>query len=284
MIPDGDQNLGAHRYRLARHRLALRHHWRERARLRRGIFLVPSLLTTGNLLCGFFALIAASNGRYTQAAIAIFVAFLFDGLDGLTARFTKTTSIFGLEYDSLADLVSFGLAPGLMLYWWALSPHGRLGWLAAGLYVICGALRLARFNAMAHVLPSRHFTGLPIPAAAGVVASAVLFSENLSVEPVLSPLLLAIGAYLLAFLMVSTIRYRSLKQLELKRRRPFNLVVIAILLLLVVAALPELMLLCLTLGYAVSGPVEALARRLHPRRLNLSAENAEAAGKGPSDP
>ena len=145
----------------------------EGKKLRRGIFLLPNIFTTLNLFCGFYSIIASTSGKFLAAAVAIIIAGVFDWLDGKIARATNTTSRFGVEYDSLADLVSFGMAPGIMMYLWALQPLGRIGWLAAFLFAACGALRLARFNTQFGSISSKHFIGLPIPAAAGMNAVGV---------------------------------------------------------------------------------------------------------------
>src|SRR5467141_5341190 len=149
--------------------------WHElRERRRKSIFLLPSLLTTGNLFCGFVAMLLTVDGRYAEATLAIFVAMIMDMLDGRVARLMKATSQFGVEYDSLADIVSFGVAPAFMLYWFALRDLGRPAWFAAFLFVICGALRLARFNVQTGTVDRRFFIGLSTPAAAGVVAASIL--------------------------------------------------------------------------------------------------------------
>ncbi len=142
--------------------------------LRRGVYILPNLFTTGGLVSGFYSVILTLSGQYEMAAFMILVAHLFDGLDGRIARLTRTTSRFGVEYDSLADLIAFGVAPGILVYEWALKPWGTWGWLAASLYVTCGALRLARFNVQVDLAEKRAFTGMPIPAAADMVASTVL--------------------------------------------------------------------------------------------------------------
>ncbi|NTW99850.1 MAG: CDP-diacylglycerol--serine O-phosphatidyltransferase [Geobacteraceae bacterium] len=147
--------------------------------MRKGIYILPNLFTTGSMFAGFYGMIAGINGDYRTAAICILVSAVFDGLDGKVARATGTTSKFGVEYDSLADLVAFGVAPGLIMYFWALKPFGRLGWLAAFLFVVCGALRLARFNVQVETVESKRFVGLPIPAAASMVASTVLFFQHM---------------------------------------------------------------------------------------------------------
>lgn len=236
------------------------------ARSRRGVYLLPNLFTTGNLLSGFYAIIAVFNADYVSAAIAILVATVFDSLDGRVARMTKTTSKFGVEYDSLADLVSFGVAPGLLIYSWALTNYGRIGWVAAFLFVACGALRLARFNVQAGTVESRYFVGLPIPAAAGLLAATVLFDDHiLRLGAEMKPLLIVAMTYVLAFLMVSNIRYWSFKGVELRDRRPFQVLVAAVLVVMVVTAAPQVMLFALFALYAASGvllgPLTAVRRR-----------------------
>src|SRR6266853_3522622 len=150
---------------------------------RRGIFLLPNLLTTAALFAGFYAIVQAMNGRFDQAAVAIFVAMVLDGLDGRVARLTKTQSAFGAEYDSLSDMVSFGAAPALVVYEWSLRSMGKLGWIAAFIYVAGAALRLARFNTMLEVADKRYFTGLPSPAAAALVAGLVWIVDDYAIDP-----------------------------------------------------------------------------------------------------
>ena len=153
------------------------------AQLKKGIYLIPSLFTTGNLICGFFSIISTFNGEYLQAAVLIILAHLLDGMDGYVARLTKTTTQFGVEFDSLADLISFGLAPAILVYYWALVPWKTWGWLAACLYVVCGALRLARFNVQIKSVEKSHFVGLPTPAAAEMIVAIVLMYFFLGGEP-----------------------------------------------------------------------------------------------------
>lgn len=247
---------------------------------RRGVYLLPNLFTTGNLLSGFYAVIAVFNADYVSAAIAILVATVFDSLDGRVARMTKTTSKFGVEYDSLADLVSFGVAPGLLIYSWALTNYGRIGWVAAFLFVACGALRLARFNVQAGTVESRYFVGLPIPAAAGLLAATVLFDDHiLRLGAEMKPLLIVVMTYVLAFLMVSNIRYWSFKGVQLRDRRPFQMLVAAVLVVMVVTAAPQVMLFALFALYAASGvvlgPVQAAQRRFRsPRSHAMGFDDA----------
>lgn len=244
--------------------------------MNKGIYLLPNLFTTGNLLCGFSSVIASINGKYVQAALAILIAVVLDCLDGKVARMTNSSSAFGVEYDSLADLLSFGMAPGLLLYAWTLRLFGHFGWLAAFLFVICGALRLARFNVQATHEQQSIFVGLPIPAAAGVIASAVLLSQQLYGDfgGIDSDRLLSVvlAVYVLALLMVSNFKYRSFKHLRLKRPRPLHLLVGAVLTLFVIILMPALALFLLFFGYALSGPVEALVRRKKPKEEVIVAE------------
>ncbi|MBI5560707.1 MAG: CDP-diacylglycerol--serine O-phosphatidyltransferase [Deltaproteobacteria bacterium] len=224
----------------------------------RGVYLLPNLLTSASLFGGFYSIVASLDGKFEVAAIAILISAVLDGLDGRIARLTGTTSKFGMEYDSLSDLVAFGLAPAMLIFTWALRPFGRYGWLAAFLYVVCGALRLARFNVQITTIESRRFNGLPIPAAATLVASTVLLFHYFSHVEMTKHLTILIIVYTLAFLMVSNVKYYSFKELNLSRRMPFRLLVGLIFLFLLVAAEPPLMIFLLTFGYVVSGPVGML--------------------------
>jgi CDP-diacylglycerol--serine O-phosphatidyltransferase len=172
---------------------------------RRGIYLLPSLFTTGNVFCGFYAFIAVFNDQFVIAGWAIVLAIIFDVLDGRVARLTNTASEFGEQYDSLSDIISFGMAPAFLTYAWVLKPYGRLGWMAAFLFLLCGALRLARFNITKSDVKSQHFIGLPIPGAAAVIASIVIAFEDIFTTK-LSPIIMVVVVYLLAFLMVSNIK------------------------------------------------------------------------------
>lgn len=224
---------------------------------RRGGYLVPNLLTTGNLFCGLYAILAVMKGSFFSAAIAILVALVFDMLDGKSARWMNSTSQFGVEYDSLADLVSFGVAPGLLMYVWALEPHGTAGVAVMFAFVACGALRLARFNVITATSESKYFTGLPIPAAASVVATLVIFDHRVvTLASQVKPILILILTLTLAFLMVSAIKYRSFKDLKFKRAQLFNYLVWAILGLMLVVAWPEVMLFFVCIAYALAGPIE----------------------------
>lgn len=218
------------------------------------IYVLPNLMTTGNLFFGFFAIIQALKSNFLYAAYAIVAAAIFDLLDGRLARLTRSTSKFGAEYDSLCDLVSFGVAPGIMLFQWALNPFGRLGWIACFLFVTCGALRLARFNVQANIVEKNYFQGLPIPMAAGIVASSILAFQDLELEASGNVGLLLMTV-LLALVMVSNFRYRSFKDLDLKERLPFRYLLLGVGVLVVVALRPEVMLFVLFISYAVLGAV-----------------------------
>lgn len=228
---------------------------RERLRERVGvhIYILPNILTTANMFCGFFSIIHSIRGEFLMAAYAIVAAAIFDLLDGRVARMTNTSSAFGAQYDSLSDLLSFGVAPSMIMYLWALQPFGRFGWLATFAYTACAALRLARFNVQAQD-ERQYFQGLPTPMAAGIVASSVLCFTELGVEPSRHYLLLAV-TFMLAITMVSQFRYRSFKDLDLRRRQPFPVLVAGVLLFIVIAWKPEVMLFALFLSYATLGAV-----------------------------
>jgi CDP-diacylglycerol---serine O-phosphatidyltransferase len=234
-------------------------------RFRRGASILPSLFTTGNLFLGFWAIVRTLHGQYAEAAPLIFWAILLDALDGRLARMTGTTSEFGAELDSLADVVSFGVAPALLAYSWGFASLPRVGWLVAFLFVVCGALRLARFNVQKSVVDGRFFVGLPIPAAAAPVAALV----NISPAPVddkLHAVLWLSLVIVLAFLMVSTFRYWSFKKIDLKSRRSYvNVVGIAVL-LIVFMMHPDWVLLALATLFWLSGPLAYVAGLVFRRR------------------
>lgn len=233
--------------------------------MRKGIYILPNLFTTGSLFCGFFALLRTLQEDFHTAAIFILASGFLDGMDGKIARYTNTTTRFGVEFDSLADVIAFCVAPGILVYAWALEPFGRLGWLAAFLFVVCGALRLARFNLQGTTVESRYFSGLPTPAAGGLIATGVLVFYKWGDTGISKHLTVLIVTYLLAFLMVSTIKYYGFKDVELFRRKPFRWLVIAILLIIVVAYEPEYTLFGLFFTYFISGPILTLVL-LHRRR------------------
>jgi CDP-diacylglycerol--serine O-phosphatidyltransferase len=241
----------------------------------RGIYLLPNLFTTGGLFAGFFAIIAASQGRFEAACVAIFIASVLDGIDGRVARLTNTQSEFGVQYDSLADLISFGMAPALVMYYWALSAmkldgltFGKIGWLAAFLYAACAALRLARFNSQVAQVDKRWFIGLASPAAAGLMASFVWTCHDMG----LAGADLRYGALAVTvvagLLMVSRIRYSSFKgsgQGPRADRVPFVAIVMALVVLIALVLDPPRVLLAAAVLYALSGPAMWLWRRRRAR-------------------
>ncbi|MFL2915861.1 MAG: CDP-diacylglycerol--serine O-phosphatidyltransferase [Nitrospinia bacterium] len=224
---------------------------------KKGIHILPSLFTTGNVFCGFYAFVAVLNEHFYFAAWAIAIGMIFDGLDGRIARLTKTTSAFGEQYDSLADIITFGMAPAFLAYSWVLKPFGRLGWMAAFLFLLCAALRLARFNVTKPEIRSQHFIGLPSPAAAVVVASIVIAFEDLFATR-MNPFIMVMVVYALAFLMVSNIKYPAFKQFDFKKRVVFSRFLFVILFIYVLATIPRVALFILGISYAVIGPIGLL--------------------------
>jgi CDP-diacylglycerol--serine O-phosphatidyltransferase len=231
-----------------------------------GIYLLPNLFTTAALFAGFYAIIIAIRGDFENAAIAIFLAMVLDGLDGRIARLTNTSSKFGAEFDSLADMVSFGVAPALVVFNWALSGLGKFGWSAAFIYVACAALRLARFNTQIDTADKNYFTGLASPAAAAIIASTVwvchdleLVGRNLPTElSVLVGLLTAI----VGFLMIANFPYYSFKGIDLRDRVPFVVMIAVVLIFGLITLDPPSILLVGFLVYAMSGPVtQGMKRR-----------------------
>ena len=228
-------------------------------RMKKGIYILPNLFTTGNLLCGFWAIISVFQERFFYAAVAILLASVFDALDGKVARLSGATSKFGVQYDSLADLVSFGVAPAVLAFSWALRPYGKFGWLAAFIFVACGALRLARFNVMAASGETKYFKGLPIPAAASMIALTILLYLRLIETAWVKDIVILVMIYMLAFLMVSTVRYFSFKELGLARRKPFSIFIFVVLSLIVIVMEPTIVLFGFVLIYVLSGPAGLMA-------------------------
>nr|WP_320011739.1 CDP-diacylglycerol--serine O-phosphatidyltransferase [uncultured Desulfobulbus sp.] len=233
------------------------------------MYIVPCMLTICSLFSGFYSIVSSFNGHFFAAAIAILVAGVFDMLDGRVARMTGSTSTFGMELDSLCDMVAFGVAPGLLAYLWALTPYGRYGWLAAFLYVAATALRLARFNAQAidnlqekNSETSSDFTGLPCPAAAGMIATSVMFSTYVfKTTDTVQNITLLLLVYLLSYLMVSSHRYLSFKHVEIAREKRFHVFIGLILLLILLASEPPITLFAASLIYIGSGLVIAVRER-----------------------
>ncbi len=250
---------------------------KNRQQRRRGIYVLPNLVTTASLFSGFFAIMEAFAGNFTLAALAILASLIFDGLDGKIARATKTVSPFGVEYDSLCDLVAFGVAPAVLIYMWGLQALDRLGFLAAFLFIACGALRLARFNVQVEEVGTSHFVGLPIPAAASFVATGVLAWQQVFPGPPANAWPVVIAMFILSFLMVSNIHYLSFKELGLSKLKSFNWLVACLLVFVLVAIQPQIMGFVLLAAYVVGGPFGArlLAKKKAAKELAASQARAE---------
>ncbi|MDQ5986928.1 MAG: CDP-diacylglycerol---serine O-phosphatidyltransferase [Syntrophus sp. SKADARSKE-3] len=233
--------------------------------MKKGIYILPNLFTTAGLFSGFYSILASMKEHFEVAAIAILVAAVLDALDGRIARMTNTTSKFGAEYDSLSDLVAFGVAPALLAYTWSLSSYGKWGWAASFLFVVCGALRLARFNIQIGIIESKLFNGLPIPAAAAVVATSVLLFHKIGGEGRFENISVIISVFTLALFMVSSIKYYSFKDLNYFSRKPFTSLVVIVFILSLVAAEPQIMLFTFIAGYSLSGPVWLIYRLIHTK-------------------
>lgn len=231
---------------------------RQRFSSRRGIYLLPNLLTTAGLFAGFYAVVASMHGKFEHAAVAVFIAMIMDGLDGRIARITNTQTDFGAEYDSMADMVSFGVAPALVAYNWALSDLGKFGWLATFVYVVAAALRLARFNTQVETADKRYFQGLASPSAAAVMVGLVWVGTEFSWD--IKPYGIYIGllTIITGLLMVSNFRYSSFKELNWKNKIPFVGIIIMVLLLILIASQPATVLFAGFSIYALSGPIMTL--------------------------
>jgi CDP-diacylglycerol--serine O-phosphatidyltransferase len=237
-------------------------------RFRRGIYLLPTLFTVGNIFCGYWSLIHTYRGALELGAVLIIVAAVLDGLDGRIARLTGTTSDFGVEFDSLADMVSFGVAPALLAYKWALEPLGRTGWLVAFLFVVCAAMRLARFNLQVGTADRRFFAGLPTPSAAGVLA-CVVFAAPVPQETRWLSVLVILLVAALGMLMISRLRYYAFKDFDLRNRRSYIHVLPLAGVLVAIAIYPKGTLLLVSTAYLLSAPtfyVWSLVRRMRSRR------------------
>ncbi|XOF35143.1 MAG: CDP-diacylglycerol--serine O-phosphatidyltransferase [Candidatus Electrothrix sp. YB6] len=237
-------------------------------------YILPCTLTCASLFSGFYSMVASINGDFYPAAVAIIIAGVFDGLDGRVARLTGSTSGFGMQLDSLCDMVSFGVAPALLAYLWALIPYGRYGWLAAFLYVATTALRLARFNSMAEEeekteKKTHDFVGLPCPAAAGAIAATVMFCRYLGATDTVRHFSILLLVYLLSYLMISTHRYLSFKKVRIPREKRFQAVVGIILGMIVLATEPPVILFAIAFCYVLSGPLIGLYAR-RSRKENCS--------------
>jgi CDP-diacylglycerol--serine O-phosphatidyltransferase len=248
---------------------------------RRAIYLLPNLLTTGTLFAGFYGIVASIDGNYTPACIAIFIAALLDGMDGRLARLTHTESEFGKQYDSLADMVAFGMAPAIIVYQWGLKTlgeygwaWGKVGWLAAFLYTVAAALRLARFNVTAKAVDRRFFEGLPSPSAAGLVASMVWLAVQLDVDGLPALAMSTAITVTAGMLMVSRLAYYSFKELGPRGRISFTYAFVIPSIFALIALNPPLVCFIIASIYALSGMVTAVWRR--QRRLSGRARKYES--------
>ncbi|OHZ03241.1 MULTISPECIES: CDP-diacylglycerol--serine O-phosphatidyltransferase [Salinicola] len=246
---------------------------------RRGIYLLPNLFTLSALFAGFYSIVAAINGDYAKAAIAIFVAMVLDGLDGRVARLTNTQSAFGAEFDSLADMVSFGMAPALVAFTWILQDIGKIGWIAAFIFVAGAALRLARFNVQIGSIDKKWFVGLPSPSAAAIVAACVWVFHTFDAESLGFKVLMTVVVAAAGVLMVSNVRYHSFKEIDFKGPVPFVFLLAIVLLFVLISIEPSVMLLALFGCYVISGPILALGRlnkgRREKRRSEAGGQNSQ---------
>jgi CDP-diacylglycerol--serine O-phosphatidyltransferase len=243
-----------------------------------GIYLLPNLFTTANLFAGFFGILAAMRGDFEAAAIAIFVALVMDGLDGRIARMTQTQTAFGAEYDSLTDMVSFGLAPALIVFQWGLSGFGNLGWIVAFVYTAGAALRLARFNTQIGIADKRWFQGLPSPAAAALVAGLVWIGTDFGWRDQWLYSFALVLTALAGVLMVSKVRYYSFKDVNLRNRVPFVAILLVVLGFALISLDPPQMLFYGFLIYLLSGPIYTLVERRRLRRLGVRSPDAAEEG------
>ena len=246
----------------------------ERPKRGRGIYLLPNLFTTAALFAGFYAVLASMNGSFEKAAIAIFLAMVLDGLDGRVARMTNTQTAFGAEYDSLSDMVAFGLAPSLVMYQWALVGLGKLGWLAAFIYTAGAALRLARFNSAIATADKRYFTGLPSPSAAAIIAGFVWVGVDNGISGERAAWFALVLTVAAGLLMVSNLTYSSFKKVDFRGKVPFFAIVVVMLVFAVVVTEPPLVLFLVFFAYTLSGPVIGLRRMWRKRaRRDLASKD-----------
>lgn len=256
----------------------MRKRYPKKQKRRKGIYILPNLITSASLYFGFCAVLAAFSGKFSKAAMFILISAVLDALDGRIARLTNSTSRFGVEYDSLSDLVAFGVAPAVLLYNSVLVDMGRFGAISAFMFLVCGALRLARFNTQTCPPHKDHFTGLPIPGAAGFVASGILLVQDLELSSEVIKILGVILSNLMAFLMVSTIKYPAFKSIHPRIAKPFHVLVISILFLLPILYQPQFMLFALFSAYIIVGPF------YEPLRSFVLLKREKIAEGKPEDP
>ena len=246
--------------------------------MKKGVYILPNGLTLSGMFFGFYAVLSALNGDYVRAAWAILIATVFDGLDGWVARLTNSTTRFGVELDSLSDLVAFGVAPAILVYTWSLNPFGRVGAAAAFLFVACGALRLARYNIQMGSAEKRSFTGMPIPAAGVIIATLVIFYENISEDRPEKSILILLLTVVLAILMISTMRFHGAKEIDFKKRKPFWVLVIFVILIVVTVVHPPVALFSFAMVYLFWGIIENayLLYKKKKKRVNNPDKRAAA--------
>lgn len=239
---------------------------------KKGVYLLPNALTLCGMFCGFYAIMSAINGNYLYAAWAIVLANIFDGLDGWIARLTNTSSRFGVELDSLSDLVAFGVAPAVMMFKWALIPFGRVGWAAAFLFVACGALRLARFNVQTGSTSSKAFKGMPIPAAATILSSVVIFYYVYETRqgPPDKNIFFTVLTIVLALLMVSTLRFHGLKEIDFRERKPFWVLIVFVMILFIFLIHASTAIFIFAMAYLIWGIIENII--LYIRKMKTKPE------------
>ena len=240
--------------------------------MRKGIYILPNTLTLGGMFCGFYAILASFKGHFVYSAWAILIAIIFDGLDGWVARLTNSTTKFGIQLDSLSDLVAFGVAPAVLIYSWGLQPFGRLGWGASFLFVICGALRLARYNVQMGTSESKAFVGLPIPAAGVVIASLVLFYYEVIGSVAGRNYIILVLPFILAALMVSTMRFHGMKEIDFRSRKPFWLLVVIVVAFVLIFMYREIVLFVFSIIYVLWGIIEGTMAFRKKRKLRESAK------------
>lgn len=243
---------------------------------KKGVFLLPNILTLCGLFSGFFAIMSAINGNFLYAAWAIIIANIFDGLDGWIARLTNTTTRFGIELDSLSDLVAFGVAPAVMMYKWALMPFGRIGWAAAFLFVACGALRLARFNVQTGQPGSKAFKGMPIPGAATVLSSIIIFYYEFWTGIPDENIFFLFIVILLSLLMVSTLKYHGIKEIDFKEKKPFWVLIVFVLVLFVMLVHPSTAIFIFAMAYLFWGIIENTYLFIRKRRLKNTEQEVSS--------
>ncbi len=245
--------------------------------MRKGIYILPNTLTLCGMFLGFYSILSALKGNYIHAAWGILLADIFDGLDGWVARLTHSTTRFGIELDSLSDLVAFGVAPAVMLYKWALIPFGRVGWAAAFLFVACGALRLARYNVQMGSTESRSFTGMPIPGAATIVATFVIFYHEIWETVPVKNYFILFFTFFLAVLMVSTLRFHGAKELDFSKRKPFWILVAIVVVLAIIVMHPQIALFMFAMIYLIEGIIENIVLYCRRRKRMNKANKAGVA-------